>query len=111
LIDTEIRNVVAECYARTKAILEEKKDLINNLAEKLLEKESINLPEILKVLGERPYPMKESVRQYLEELTEREEKEAIDKQTKDDLAESAGKVSDDAAETPYTTKDEDTLPK
>jgi AFG3 family protein len=107
LIDTEIRAVVAECYARTKVILTEKKELINNLAEKLLEKESINLPEILKVLGERPFPMKESVRTYLQELTEREEKEEIDKQNKEDLAESARKGSDDAAETTFSMKDED----
>ena len=44
------------------------------LAEELLEKESINLPDILRVLGERPFPLKENVREYLEELQERKHK-------------------------------------
>jgi hypothetical protein len=42
------------------------------LAEELLEKESITLPDLLRVLGDRPYPLKETVREYLEELKERD---------------------------------------
>ena len=42
----------------------------------LLEKESINLPQIMKVLGERPYPLKESIREYLDELEKRQQEEA-----------------------------------
>ena len=38
------------------------------LAEELLKKESIGLPDILRILGERPYPMKESVKEYLLEM-------------------------------------------
>ena len=43
------------------------------LAEVLLEKESINLPQIIKVLGERPFPMKESLKDYLQEITKRDD--------------------------------------
>jgi len=39
--------------------------LIFRLAEFLLEKETLNLPMIISVLGERPFPMKESLRDYL----------------------------------------------
>jgi len=46
------------------------------LAELLLKKESINLPDIVDTLGDRPFPMKETMRQYLEELRERDQKEA-----------------------------------
>ena len=42
--------------------------LYNSLAEELLKKETINLTDILRVLGDRPYPLKENVREYLEEL-------------------------------------------
>ena len=52
-------------------MLESKRELIEKLAETLLEKESINLPEIMKVLGDRPYPLKESIKEYLEELEKR----------------------------------------
>lgn len=43
-IDIEVKKLVDECYEQTKALLESKRDLIKNLAEELLEKESINLP-------------------------------------------------------------------
>ena len=46
------------------------------LAEELLAKESINLPSIIKVLGDRPFPMKESLKEYLVELESRSQKEA-----------------------------------
>ena len=45
------------------------------MAEELLAKESITLPDILRVLGDRPYPLKENVREYLEELKERSHKD------------------------------------
>lgn len=45
------------------------------MAEELLSKESITLPDIVRILGDRPYPLKETVREYLEELKERKEKE------------------------------------
>ena len=49
-----------------------KKELIENLAESLLVHESMNLQKIIKILGDRPFPMKESMREYLEELESRE---------------------------------------
>lgn len=35
----------------------------------------MNLPKIIKVLGDRPFPMKESMKEYLEELNSREQQE------------------------------------
>ena len=45
------------------------------LAEELLTKETIGLSDILRVLGERPYPLKANIREYLVELEERKVKE------------------------------------
>ncbi len=45
------------------------------MAEELLAKESIGLPDIIKILGERPFPMKETVKEYLKEMMERKDKE------------------------------------
>jgi hypothetical protein len=42
------------------------------LAERLLEKETIALPDIVEVLGPRPYPQKQQLLDYLEELKERQ---------------------------------------
>ena len=48
---------------------------MERLAEELLEKETLTLPDLLRILGERPYPLKETVREYLEEMKERIEKD------------------------------------
>ena len=48
---------------------------IYSLAETLLAKETISLPDIVDILGDRPYPMKESVKEYLEEMINRRKKE------------------------------------
>jgi hypothetical protein len=41
------------------------------LAERLLEKETIALPDIVEILGPRPFPLKASLLEYLEELKDR----------------------------------------
>lgn len=38
------------------------------LAKRLLEKETLALPDIVEILGPRPYPMKQSLLEYMEEL-------------------------------------------
>lgn len=35
------------------------------LAEQLLEKETLSLPDIVEILGPRPFEMKESLKEYL----------------------------------------------
>ena len=57
-----------------------------SLAERLLDKESINLPEIISVIGDRPFPMKESIKNYLSEMRAREQNEAKKKEEEDAAA-------------------------
>ena len=52
-------------------ILESKQDKIKELAERLLEQETLSLPDIVEIMGERPFAMKESVVEYLKELKAR----------------------------------------
>ena len=49
----------------------EKKDKIDELAIRLLEKETLALPDIVDILGPRPYPLKQSLLEYMEELKQR----------------------------------------
>lgn len=49
--------------------------LLCRLAEELIKKESITLPDLVRILGDRPYPLKETVREYLEELRDRNTKD------------------------------------
>jgi len=103
----EVKKIVDQCYNEVKELLTEKKELIGNLAEELLAKESINLPEIMSVLGDRPFPLKESVKEYLEELEKRKKDE---EETKfDDAADKAteGEEVVDAAE--KADKDEEVV--
>ena len=57
----------------------EKRDAMEALAKKLLEKEVINLPDIIETLGERPWPMKENLKEYLEEMKERQKEDEEEK--------------------------------
>ena len=43
------------------------------LAEELLAKETLSLPEIVDILGPRPYPLKETLKEYLQELRDRQD--------------------------------------
>lgn len=67
-IDTEVRRLVDEQYTSVEELLISKKDSVEALAKELLEKETINLPQIIKILGDRPFAMKENLKVYLEEL-------------------------------------------
>lgn len=59
LIDEEARKVLNDAYARTKAIITEKKDLVLRLAEELLEKEVVGTEALERILGSRPYHVAE----------------------------------------------------
>ena len=63
-------------YESTKALLTEKKDLVEALGNRLMEKETINLPDIIEILGERPYGMNETMQNYLTEMQQRKEEDA-----------------------------------
>jgi len=71
VIDEEISRVINECYAKSKTLLAEKREIIEKLAEELLERETLSLPEIVDILGPRPFPLKESLNDYLQELRDR----------------------------------------
>ena len=59
------------------------------LGDSLLLKETMALPDIVEVLGQRPYPLKASLLEYLEELKDRRVEE-------DTLAKEAEKKQEDA---------------
>lgn len=87
LIDEEISRIINERYAACKELLHDKKDIMAKLAEELLAKETLSLPEIVDILGPRPFPLKESVKNYLEELKDRKETEDLLKDEEEKAAE------------------------
>jgi len=55
LIDIEVRKLVEEVYIRTKQLLTDKRDGLEKLAQKLLEKEILFQADLEEILGKRPF--------------------------------------------------------
>ena len=60
--------IINKSYRACREILEDKKEYIEKLAERLLLNETLNLTDIVEIMGERPFAMKENVAEYLKEL-------------------------------------------
>lgn len=100
MIDEEIRRIVNEQYAACKEVLTQHKEKIELLAEDLLAKETLTLPDIVDILGPRPYPAKESIIEYLQELRARKdvavEEDGEEEEAKKKAAAEATKFDPDA---------------
>ncbi len=55
MIDHEVRILIAQVYERTKQLLTEKREGLENLAQKLLEKEILFQADLEEILGKRPF--------------------------------------------------------
>lgn len=65
LIDREARSIVDEQYDRVKTLLLEKKSLMHELADRLTDKETLVYSDLLDVLGERPFGIKDQFKQFV----------------------------------------------
>ncbi len=61
IIDHEVRLLIDVAYERTKALLQEKKEQVELLAEALLEKEVLFQSDVETLIGRRPYEEKKSL--------------------------------------------------
>jgi cell division protease FtsH len=59
LIDEEVKALIQEVRDRTRALLEEKREPLERLAQALLEQEVLNERDLIQLLGERPYKRQE----------------------------------------------------
>ena len=55
MIDEEVRGQITRVYARTKQLLTDKRDGLEKLANKLLEKEILFQSDLEEILGKRPF--------------------------------------------------------
>ena len=74
-IDNEVEQIISISYSNAKDLLKDKKDLVKNLAELLLQKESLSLNDIIGVLGPRPFDVDTSLNEYLNVEQEKNEKQ------------------------------------
>jgi cell division protease FtsH len=91
LIDQEVRTLVDLCYQKTKALLIEKKELLEILAQELLKKEIIFQADLEVILGKRPFEYRN------------QEIEAMDAE-KLKLDEESKELADKKTETPEITE-------
>jgi AFG3 family protein len=55
MIDNEVRKLVDDVYQKTKVLLNEKREGLENIAQKLLEKEVLFQSDLEEILGKRPF--------------------------------------------------------
>lgn len=70
MIDIEVRNLIDECYQKTKALLTEKRDKLEELAQILLKREILLQHDLEEILGKKPYEETKEVESLPENLTE-----------------------------------------
>src|SRR5690606_19470261 len=61
LIDQEVRNLIDAAYDKTKALLEEKREQVEKLAEALLDKEVLFQSDVETLIGKRPFSEKKAL--------------------------------------------------
>lgn len=73
------------------------KEEIEKLAQELLEKETLDLLDIVSILGERPFPMTDSIKDYMKEIEIRKkdklDKEQAEKNKAENIEEKDAKLS------------------
>ena len=80
-VDREIQALVLTCSKTANKVLHDKAELVKGLAKLLVKKETLNLDDIVSVLGPRPFQPKKNFRTY---LSYQKEKKELDKQRDDD---------------------------
>jgi cell division protease FtsH len=81
MIDIEVRNQIDKAYQRTKQLLTDKRDGLEKLAEKLLEKEILFQSDLEEILGKRPFDNRTTY----DEFVNGTEPEADKKQAKEPI--------------------------
>ncbi|CAE7375156.1 FTSH10 [Symbiodinium natans] len=64
-IDEQTRSIVDEQYKRVKELLQEQSDKLQQLADRLAEKETLVYHDLVEVLGERPFSIKEELNKFV----------------------------------------------
>ena len=73
LIDDEVRLMIDLQYQRAQHLLNERKDQLHALASALLEKEVLHKADVIRIIGERPFPIEERFDLGLNPITPAEE--------------------------------------
>lgn len=73
LIDQEVRLLIDAAFQRTLQLVTDKKDVVDKVAKRLLEKEILDKADMVELLGARPFQEKYSYEEFVEGTGETEE--------------------------------------
>ncbi|EGZ21490.1 hypothetical protein PHYSODRAFT_494111 [Phytophthora sojae] len=79
IMDEEVQKIVHNAYERTKHLLMDKQNQLHELAEELLQNETINHSDIVRVLGPRPFGGNKTYIEFVEESWKDADKYEADK--------------------------------
>ncbi|KAL4141101.1 hypothetical protein PRNP1_014223 [Phytophthora ramorum] len=79
VMDEEVQKIVHNAYERTKQLLQDKQNQLHELAEELLQNETINHSDIVRVLGPRPFGGNKTYTEFVEESWKDADKYEADK--------------------------------
>jgi cell division protease FtsH len=106
-IDEEVSKMVEEQYQRALNILEENKDKLEALAEKLLKSEVIFKEDLIAIFGKRPWD-KEEVKPEVKEKTEENEPKNSESETTEEVVEQTQNESNETDHETDTETEEQT---
>ncbi|KAG7399030.1 hypothetical protein PHYBOEH_009921 [Phytophthora boehmeriae] len=108
VMDEEVQKIVNTAYERTKQLLQEKQTQLHELAEELLQNETINHSDIVRVLGPRPFGGNKTYTEFVEESWKDADKYEADKaQAPEETPEASASEEDSKDEGEENSKDED----
>ncbi|MEO7215075.1 ATP-dependent zinc metalloprotease FtsH [Mucilaginibacter sp.] len=105
LIDTEVRNQIAEVYARTKALLIDKREGLEKLANKLIEKEILFQSDLEELLGKRPFDNRTTYDEFVNGEGESNQEPVAQSLVHEGVNDHSGTFSRNPGETDTTAKD------
>jgi AFG3 family protein len=65
-IDKEVRQLIDAAYQRCTELLTKHRENLTKVAELLMEKETIGTEDLVRLLGERPWPIDSTHKEYLD---------------------------------------------
>lgn len=66
LIDDEVRSIIQRAYKFTMDLLTSKRDLIDKVGQRLLEREVLSRDDMIELVGKRPFPEKTTYEEFVE---------------------------------------------